>query len=85
MLPRSGDTPRVVPHPTDYPCINRGMAKRGQARPYTVRFQFENAPEWALGSFTTREAAEFAREQQADRVGPDGQTCEAWIVERDAR
>jgi hypothetical protein len=58
------------------------VAKRGEARPFTVRFRFEGGREWALGSFTTREGAEFAREQQAARVGPDGQTCEAWVVDR---
>lgn len=58
------------------------MAKRGEARPFTVRFRFEGRPDYALGSYVTPEAAEFAREQQAARVGPNGETCDAWIVDR---
>lgn len=60
------------------------MAKRGESRPFTVRFRFEGQPEYALGAFTTRERAEFARDQQAARVGPGEETCEAWIIDRRA-
>jgi hypothetical protein len=59
------------------------VAKRGEARPFTVRYRFEgDERDWALGSYTTREAAEFARDQQAARIAPGGETCEAWIVDR---
>lgn len=58
------------------------VAKRGQLRPFTVRFRFEGAPEYALTSFVTREAAEHAAERQRERIGPAGQTCEAWVVDR---
>jgi hypothetical protein len=58
------------------------VAKRGEPRPFTVRFRFEGGREWAFGSYATRESAEFYRDQQAARIGPDGQTCEAWIVDR---
>lgn len=58
------------------------MAKRGERRPFTVRFRFEGAREWALGSFLTREAADEAAGRQRKVVGPNGETCEAWVVER---
>lgn len=62
------------------------MAKRGQRLPFTVRYRFQvpGARDWALGSYATRDDAEFAAQQQRKRVGPNGQTCEAWIVDRTA-
>jgi hypothetical protein len=58
------------------------VAKRGEARPFTVRFRFEGQHEYARGSYTSREAAEDAARSQQQIVGPRGQTCEAWVVDR---
>lgn len=60
------------------------MAKRGQRLPFTVRYRFAGERDWARGSYATREQAEHVAEQQAAIVGPDGRTCEAWIVDRTA-
>lgn len=60
------------------------MAKRGESRPYTVQFQYDGQREWALGSYPTREAAEFAAQQQCERVGPNGETCTARVIDRRA-
>jgi hypothetical protein len=58
------------------------VAKRGERRPWTVRFRFEDGREWARGTYTSRDAAEFAAQQQRETVGPNGETCEAWVVDR---
>jgi hypothetical protein len=45
-------------------------------------FVTEGQPEYARGSYTSREAAEDAARSQQQIVGPRGQTCEAWVVDR---
>ena len=59
------------------------MAKLGEERPWRVRFQFEGQKAWVLGNYHSREAAEFQRDRQADRVGPNGETCEAWVEHKE--
>lgn len=82
----SGQNP--ARHTSSCPCLSLfggsvlPMAKRGESRPFTVRFQFDGQREWAAGSYVTRESAELAAEQQGRRVGPSGQTCTAWVVTR---
>lgn len=58
------------------------MAKRGEAQPFTVRYRFDGGREHALGAFPTRDRAEDAARQQRRRVGPEGQECDAWVIDR---
>lgn len=58
------------------------MPKRGERLPFTVRFRFEGGKAWARGSYRTRADAELIAEQQRRIVGPNGETCEAWVVDR---